>query len=558
MPSYAPNTKWTRTAEPVNKTGLLLADNAAIFGKVVNLAPGLSSAAANTAILQTMLNIGGSVSVHIPGIYYISSVLTIYSNTDIYLGAGVILTVADGSPSAIFTNSAARSTGVSVLGANATFTTAPDGVNYCVSITNMAGAGSQFPVNSWVSSVVLGHGALGVAGTAFAGRGYRGVYRVVESSANAIKYLIDFLYPGSAPSTNNLTLFPANENITIRGPGMLNGNGALADQNFNAGDPRGVMIWTRHAVNVVIDGLRFNRGVTWTVGSNYVRDYTVKNLWCELRNTPSFASIDLVHLSGNHQNVTIENLSGAAADNMVGMTIDCTEGTAFNFPYQSPGDMYDIKISNIVSDGLCEDGAFDAVALYGPAAYRYSNVQIDSVSGAGSNAVALSNYATTNQNKLVITDLKISNTRLVTGGAQVGINAGVFEINSLILDRIMTIREDAPAFVMSNTATGTIRSLVATNLLFSPYDGVTFTRTSQMVRLGGLTITAAKFDTMEAIAMAVNVRCIERLGSGTITKLVFQDISATGSGTGATYLNSGGGTAPTPVFVRSSYNGTPL
>lgn len=522
-------------------------------------ADSLASAASNFAAIQARLDARGEVRLTRAGLYYISAVLSIPSNTHVYVGAGVTLKIADGSPSAIFTNTSARNAGVAVLGANATFGAAPDGNNYVVSITNMAGQGVLFPVGSYVSAVVLGHGALGAAGSAAAGRGYRGVNLVVESSANSIKYEIDTLYPGSAPSSNNLTLFPANANISICGLGTLDGNGQSADQSFNTGDPRGCVIWMRHAYNVLIRGPKFKRGVTWTVGSNYVRRYRVSDLDFDLRSGSGYASIDAVHLSGQHQDVIVSDCSGNSADNFVGMTIDCTEGTAYNFPYQSPGDMYDITIRR--SGGNCTSalGSFGIIAMYGPAAYRYHDVTIQEVLGQGSSGVQLSTYAPTNQNQLTIGRLSIDGvSSRAVNGAGVQFTGGAVSIDSMVVRGLRVGREDVPAFVLSDATTGTIRTLELSDIKFSPYDGSTYTRTAPMVRLGGVNINSFSVRNMENVEMALNTQLVAKSGAGNLGKVSIVDVSAAGSGTGAVWINSGGGSVPAVQYTRSRYNGVAL
>lgn len=527
--------------------------------------------AANTTILQAALSAGGDVRIVTPGIYNFNvsgGPMTLPSNTSLYVGAGVRLRVADGSPSALFTNSTARSTGVVALAANVSYATAPDGNNFVATVANMTAANAAlFPVDSFVSVVVLGHGALGVQGTAWAGRGYRGVRRVVAQTINggssSIQYLIDPIFPGSAPSTNNITIFQANENIAIYGPGTIDGNGSLANQSFNTGDPRGCILWWRHAYNLVVEGLKFNRGVTWSIGSNYVRNYKVRNCTMELRNTPAFATVDFVHLSGNHQNVLIEDIEGGAGDNAVGMTIDCTEGTAYDFPYQSPGDMYDITVRRMYSESICEDGFFGIVAMYGPAAYWYRNVVIESITGQGSAAVQLSNYTPTNQNKLQIDRLQVSNLRATAASSQIEITAGaVIDIGEFICDGIITIKEEIPVYRAFDTASGNIRSLVFRNPCFFPFDGAAFSRTASMIRLGGPNVNALQVSNMEGITQAINVRAIEAGGPGNIPKVGIRDCSATGSGTGAglaaLWADTGAGTAAAPVYNNSTSNGTAL
>lgn len=531
----------------------------------------------NRLNFQAILDQGGDLKITTPGIYsfdVVAGPLTLPSNTSLYVGAGVTLKVADGSPSALFTNSAARSAGVPVLAANSAYAAAPANGwanNSAIHITNMTAANAAlFPVGSMVSVVVLGHGALGAQGTAWNNRGYRGVWRVIEQTINggssSIKYLIDNVYPGGAAAANNLVLYPANENIKIWGPGIIDGNGSLADQSFNTGDPRGCLMWWRHGYNITVEGLHFLRGVTFTIGSNYVRNYTVRSVTFELHYPPTFTTIDFVHLSGNHQNVLIEDIDGGSGDNTIGFTIDCTDAAAalpagliYNFPYQHPGDMYDITIRRVSSNAISEDGAIAIIGIYGPAAYKYNNIVINQVAGNGSAAIQLANYATTGQNKLTIDRIAVSNVRAFCGGAQLEFTAlSIHDIGELTLDGILSPREDVVAIYISDTATGNIRSLTLRNIATMPYDGVTFTRAATLGRLGGININALNIMGCEGIVMGANLKAFDAAGPGNIPKIGIQNCSATGTGTAHLWGDTGAGTAAAPVYNNSTYNGTPL
>lgn len=517
------------------------------------------AAAANTALLQTAINKQGLVAITAPGTHYINSVLYVPDNTSVYIGAGVVIKPIDGAPSAVFTNADARHPGFVVAGANATYTAAPDGQNFCVSLSGMSASQlAEFPVGSWISVVVLGHGALGTAGTALAGRGYRGVWPVVFNNGTTLQYEITKIYPGSAPSTNNLTVFPVTENPMIWGPGTIDGNGQNASASFVDGDPQGNVIWWRHAVNPLVDGPRFLRGKTWTIGSNYVRNHRVKNCTPQLRGGSGYAAIDFVHLSGNHQGAIIEGNAGNVADNFVGMTIDCTEGTGFNFPYQAPGDMYGIKIYSNNGNAISEDGGFGVIGIYGPEAYKYADISIYELNGDGSSAVQLSNYATTNQNKLCIHDLRINGVKVNTLGGAVAFTAGVFDIMNMRIENLAAVFDIIPAITFDAAATGTIRSLALDNISSEPYDSAAFTRTVPLVTFGGININALKINNVENIPMAVNISLFTNTGAGNIPKVGISNVSATGSGTGSVWSDTGAGAVAVPVYYNTTYNAVPL
>lgn len=225
-----------------------------------------------------------------------------------------------------------------------------------------------------------------------------------------------------------------------------------------------------------------------------------------------------------------------AGDNAVGITIDCTDavafpgGNAYNFAYQSPGDIYDVTIRRGYGESLCEDGAFGVVAMYGPAAYYYTGVQVDGVTGLGSSAIQLGNYAATGQNQLNISRLEVSNVHTLMTCVEIPAST-VVNIGELVLNGIVVTREDLPAYRADPTATGTIRSLVMRNVTFSPYDNATFTRTAPLVRFGGVNIGALQISNTEGIVMEANIKCFEADGAANIPKVGIRDCSATGTGT---------------------------
>ena len=516
----------------------------------------------NTLTLQSVLNSGGDLRITVPGTYLFNTTngpLTIPSNTSLYLGTGVELKTADGSPSALLTNAAARSTGTVVPGANISYAAWTEGGGYIAVLTNLAQAtAANFPVGSWISVVIGGEGALGAAGTAWASRGYRGVQRVVKQvlagAASSISYTIDFIYPGSAPSTNPATIYRADENIRLWGQGIINGNSAAASTAYVTGDPRGVVVWWRHLTNIVVEDIRFRRGVTWTMGSNYVRNYTVTHIGGDTRlPVGQLPTADLVHLSGNHQQVLVDTIDIGCEDNPIGMTIDCTIGTLYNFPYQNPGDMTDIIVRNV-----CTATPGGMIAMYGPAAYWYRNIFIDNPSGAsGSAALQLSNYAPTNQNKLSIDSLTFANARTYANVMVECLTANV-EIGTLLIENVLTPREDIRAIQFGPTCSGTIRSLILRNVNTFPANNVNFTRTVPLVTFGGMNITALAIANSEVIVLAANVKAFEADGTGNIGKVGIRDCSATGTGTAAVWGDTGAGTAAVPVYNNATYNGVAL
>lgn len=516
-----------------------------------------AAAAANTALAQAALLRRGRVEFLAPGIYQLNATLTAYSQTQIVVGADVSLKMVNGSSGGIFTNYAARITPTTVAVGDATYAVAPDGNNFVIVCTNMAGAGLRFPVGSYVSAVALGHGALGAPGVAINNRGYRGVWRVVASSANSISYETRRLYPGSNNNTTPIFLYPADENISIVGPGTLDGNGPGINQVlFKTGDPRGNLVWMRHAMNVTLDGFQVKRGITWTLGSNYVRSYTVRDVSGDTRDGAVFDSIDVVHLSGQHQKVLIDNVVCASADNLVGMTIDCTEGTVYDFPYQQPGEMFDVTVKNTAGVCVSEDGFFGIVGVYGPEAYGYHDIVVDDAGGSGSAVVQIANYAPTNQNRCTIDSLRVQNVRGVFSGPAVIIDGGAHAIGSLVIDGAKILDELAPVF-KDNSVSGSIENLVISNVQYKHLSRTAVDRTGPLVELGNLNIKNISINNIVA-PLAAGVPLSVHVGSGVIGRLVFRGVSATSAGGAGSALHAvtGSGACTTLVFDGCSFNGT--
>ena len=517
---------------------------------------------ANNAIaLQLALSGGGVVSIRTPGTYLFNSVVYVPSFTTLYLGAGVTLKAAPGAPPAILTNSNARLAPVTITTGNYTYGVAPDGANYAATVTMTPAQLALFPVDSWVSVVSLGHGAGGAVGTAANTRGYRGVWKVVlNDGVSTLRYEIESVFPGSG-ATNSLLIYPANQNIVVCGPGTVDGNGQNSSQAYKDGDPRGNVMWWRHVNNLTVDGLALRRGTTWTIGSNNVRNYTVKNCTPFTRTGTGITAVDVIHLSGYHRDVLIEGNVGDSPDNFIGLTMDCTEGTAYDFPYQAPGDMYGIKLINNV--GHCQSalGAFGIIGLYGPAAYKYFDITISGVGGLGSSAVQLSNYSNTNQNLLSIGKLTIKNCYAMVAGASVYFtDSSVHDIQDVVVEDVSCMRDDVPTLRISDTATGTIRSLRLNRLGLLPYQFTNLTRSVPLVRFGGMNTNALSVDGSESIVTATGIYAFAADGPGNLPKVGFSNcsISHPDGVTNRLWGDTGGGTAVAPVYFNCRNNGNVL
>jgi hypothetical protein len=411
----------------------------------------------------------------------------------------------------------------------------------------------------------MGHGTLGSLGVAQNTRGYRGVWKVVATTDTTLTYEIRFAYPGGNTNQAVMKIYPADVNIKYFGPGTLDGNLAGISRlvGFD-GDPKSNIIWTRNAKDVTIDGLNFAPGITWTIGSNYVRDYCVRNVTGDLR---GYHSLDGVHLSGQHQQVLLENLYMYSTDNIIGCTIDCTEGTVNDYELQQPGDMYDVTGRNIWghSIGATESGTVTAAicAIYGPDAYTYHNMTFDNIYGTGSSAFQLSTYPNTNMFNCNGDKLRVTNLHATCNGPQMNLTPGATAGSKITWDNIVVddiVCSDvagAPAFKTSNTnAGGLIKQLTIKNVFYSAIDAIT-AATGPLIDLGGLAINNIDVMDCENANLGSGVPFARHYGSALLGRVSFKNVSviSAGGANSGLYAVTGTGSCNSTVFDNCSFTG---
>lgn len=474
----------------------------------------------------TPINTSGTQS----GIHSVTrkEALKIYSNTNLTIAPGTTILPIDGANTGVFCNAATLSTPITLVGGVAgemTWITLADG-GYGIRV-DKTGIGNTFPLGSVISVVMTGH--LAVSDTHGYTQGFRGVWDVVLSSANSITYQIRRYTPGSGsftyPPINGLA-FVADQNITISGGGDIGGNGANQTL-YGVGDPRGNVIWMNHAKNVTIDSINFtSRGTSWTVGSNYVRDYYVRNIGGDIRGG---SANDMIHLSGQHQNVVIEKIRAGVGDNTVGMTIDITDDTTnvnnftpgtggasgpglYNFPYQYPGDMFEVVARDMFSTNTIP---FAVCGIYGPGSYKYENVVFDSIG-----SVQPANYPQTGMNNCRGGRMTVRNMHSQVTGPQMQMT-GVQTWDSISVEDTSTINSTQETVKLDNT--GTIGQFSLRNIVAVP--STTF-RTQSLVSVGPGNYDSFVLTNIEGQRFGTNVALFKHTGAGTIGRLSFNNVSA--------------------------------
>lgn len=540
---------------------------------------------ANRANIQAKIDAtellgGGVISLTTPGICYISRAVLLGDNCYLYIGLGVTLKLRDGADP--LTN-----TGYCVVGNKQAFTTIAgattvangliswgntlpgDSNTYHALLTNANSPGIQakHPAGTYISAVVTGHFVTGAYPTGSATRAaqnswFRGVYKVGASGDTSLRYITTRSTPqGPGSNQNTAYLYRANVNVGVFGPGTIDGNGAnqaatndRSGKSLSAGNPRANVMWFRHVFGLTLDGFEVKRGRTWTIGTNYVRNYLARDIRGDLRDPAGGSSIDGLHLVGQHQNVVIDLPMLFSEDNTVGMTQDITDDTAisagltFNFDFQAPGDHHSVHVVRAGCDTLGPlSSGFALIAFWGAPGYRFFSPVIDNVTGQGGPLVSLANYPTTGLTQTTIDILRINGLNGVTSSGAVQIT-GLHRIDSLIIDGV-TLPGAGPVggalTFPAGTGTPTIGTLVVSNVVSTrAADGTPAPRTSAVIQLGSASIGSATFNdignvllnTDTALTSVTNVPLISHSGSGVIGSVTLNRCNATCSAINATSL----------------------
>jgi hypothetical protein len=512
-----------------------------VFG--LSTANTTAAATANTALIQAALNNAGSIQILTPGIYYTNATMFVKSGASITIGAGVTLKLLNGANCGFFTNANSRTAGLLLTSMTGWNNAAGTWYATC----GATGIGSLYNVGDYIAIMDTDQQGLYAAVNKY----YVGIHRVLTSTANQLTFEIANVTPGNGSgvtgvgSTNlGCYVFPVDQNIQIQGLGTLDGNG----QNqtlFGAGDPRGCLIYSHNARYVSISEIQVNNGFTWCIASNYVEHYRVRNIGGEDRYSASNSG-DTVHLSGWHSDAQVTGTQAASNDNIVGLTIDvCGKSgfTAFNFPYQYPGDMYDVTIRDVAGIAEGTSVAFAVVAVYGPAEYAYHGLTIDGVGGVGSSGVFFANYPATSMNDTNGENLVIRNIHL-TNVVSKALEIAAGTVSHWTDITLEDVRVNAPSSnAVSISGSGTIGKLSVKNLYTGiPIAAASPWTVSPIAITGSVAIGTLDVSMLEQQNVNSGVALISHTGTGAIGRMTVEKVSVTGTTSGG-FIASVGSTS---------------
>jgi len=334
------------------------AGNVVGIGGVISLQPaagGATAATANTATLNAAL-LGQSTrkfALTAPGVYEINGALTVYDDTEIFIGAGVELKMADLGRKMMFINSEYAAT------ENA--------------VTGMTAVGNIATVLSAVSPAVGQYVAIKGVTT----KGYCGVWCVVAVTAG-VSFTVRMIgIPAVTTAAGTIVWCSVNRNIRIYGPGKLNhnqrGQGVAIDSTDNAHT-----ILFRHVDQIRIghSGLQMVDARKWSI---FLACVGICDLTGDFNNTdPSLPGLSsaCIDIQGPCVSAKVHDCTGVSSD-------DCLVFTMGDVAYidKSRGDFYNLEINNInmTTNKLL-------IRVSGNANCIFHNIEIKNVKGTADSA----------------------------------------------------------------------------------------------------------------------------------------------------------------------------
>lgn len=447
------------------------------------------------------------------------------SNVTLLSGEGVEYILADQTFRPLFSNARAFATpitltGVSILWVGPSFRCQIIWPEIDVAYP----AGSKFAV-------------LGLLGSTAANRGYQGIWQVTDTVPGSIFFNLMGQPPSGGNSATGATIYPVDSTIKIIG-GMWDGNEAgQSGTPYVDGDPYSSILSFRNTQNLIVSGVQFRKGAAWCIGTNNVRDVTVRDVDANTYSGVGVAGAhDIVHLAGGARNVLIERVTADCDDNTVGMTLDdIVNSVAVPIPYAArywPGDTYDITIRDISS----RDSNAATVALWGNNNYEHHNTLIERITGRATNGgvvQVLAGYAPTNM-------LNVNGGRLVlrdisgpVGGSVVNFSSdGVW--NDIIIENLSNTGSGPgqPVLLVNRVTTAqSIKSFKASNI--SQFiDGGPLQRTGPLVRVTDSNVEDFRLEGSPTQRVQANVSFVVFSGTtGTINRAVVEGFSGVSNST---------------------------
>jgi hypothetical protein len=311
-----------------------------------------ASAAVNSFALQTALNLGGKVTFQKPGVYLLTSDSgVVYSNTEIAIGAGVVLKKQSGANTSFFQNAAYTRSRSSIT----SFTSSG-----LVGTIGWVSHGKSVGESVWVSGATA--------------NGYNGVF-VVTGVVNADTLTVALPFsPKLGTATGDMTACAADENISFSGHGAMDWN-YLNQPALTGSSSVAVMANIMSGVrNLTIRDVTVGgcQKYAWLIGA-------CSKLFGEnIHYDNVYAGADGLHAQGPLFHARIDGIYGRTGDDAMA----CTIGDKPQWEI-SRGDFYDCIFKNIFVDSAKSVGKLCG----GKGVFMFDEIAYENLGGTCVNSV---------------------------------------------------------------------------------------------------------------------------------------------------------------------------
>jgi hypothetical protein len=309
---------------------IAVASGATLTSALVANSTGAS--AANTALIQAALNLGGLVSINKPGVIWIdasngftNAALLYGSNTRISVGPNTTIKLAAASNVAMIMSTCVATFlagGLSLTGGTAvtlTQNSAPCSVNVLWTTHGLTAGQAVMIANA--------------TGTGQRANPYNGIF-VIQAVVDANNFTINTNYPATAAPAGSITALQATQNVRFEGGGTWDGNGPNQTNTLTI---RNHLLMVAGVEGIVMDNITVTNCKQNGVPIQYARNVTVRDL-----RSPN--SDNALQLMGPCTSIYVRGIVGYSNDDFMAIAPGPFVGDAY---LNAKGDIIDVRIENV-------------------------------------------------------------------------------------------------------------------------------------------------------------------------------------------------------------------
>ena len=316
-----------------------------------------TTAAIQEALTSCYDNGGGTVTLTEPGTYYISGttspILTMYSNTEFVLGAGVTLCqLASNGGKTMIRGANYAAAQVTASGNISTTSTSTGNL-----IASVSAAGLGVSEGDWIW--IVGDTSGGVGGV------YNGLHQVASYAGPTLTFLMKASTTLSA-SSGTILICKADGNITISGPGVIDYNMMNGNSSGTGNDKHAILFNKCGRIN--IRDIEIRNADKYAVYMNNYDGFRGERITFR-------TGSDGLHFNGPGYNTYVNSLQGETGDDMCAFTTTNGAFTQYNVP-NGDGSFFGIEINNLQEQQATNHRC---VLIEANGGYGYYGVKIDGI-----------------------------------------------------------------------------------------------------------------------------------------------------------------------------------